>query len=203
MQGVNGYSSVVKRTNICSDEEYDSQVSKLSGGLSMMAVKKLCENFESSTCITSGVSDMWNQVTGSVSNGFGEAVTSLQNFMKNIGQQFNSQNISDTFKQSASNLQNTFATQTQELRNMLGNIGNSAKSSVSNLNRYSMVDDSETAASSNSFSLKNFFSSLIPTTVDVIEKRSPSESQNQNSFLDIFKQKNSKVRSDNANPYTL
>ncbi|OTF83893.1 hypothetical protein BLA29_011849, partial [Euroglyphus maynei] len=95
-KGVKAYITVARSTRICQESHYEEKLNGLESNLAMQAVKKLCENFDSKTCITNTISSTWNSISETlnptnlsetISKNFNGAMNSISNFMKNFGGQ--------------------------------------------------------------------------------------------------------------------
>lgn len=62
----------------------------MDNNIAMKAVAKLCENYDSKTCITDTMTSAWNSLSETLnpttlSNNFNEAMSSIRNFFSNLG----------------------------------------------------------------------------------------------------------------------
>ncbi|XP_046914758.2 uncharacterized protein LOC124495425 [Dermatophagoides farinae] len=96
VQGVKAYVTVARSTRICQESHYEEKLNSLESNVAMQAVKKLCENFDTKTCITDTVTSAWSSISETlnptnlsetISKNFNEAMNSINNFMKNFGSQ--------------------------------------------------------------------------------------------------------------------
>ncbi|XP_027198466.2 uncharacterized protein LOC113792736 [Dermatophagoides pteronyssinus] len=129
VQGVKAYITVARSTRICQESHYEEKLNGLESNIAMQAVKKLCENFDSKTCITDTVSNAWNSISETlnptnlsetISKNFNGAMSSIGNFMKNFGNQAQnvgsdaSSKLSELFTQQQSNNEYSIATPDQQ-----------------------------------------------------------------------------------------
>ncbi|KAF7491455.1 hypothetical protein SSS_06096 [Sarcoptes scabiei] len=96
VKGVKGYTNVAKSVGICQEANYESKIQDLESNVAMQAVKKLCESFDSKTCITDTMSSAWESISEtlnpanlstSISKNFNEALSSISSFTKSLNNQ--------------------------------------------------------------------------------------------------------------------
>lgn len=96
VKGVKGYVTVATTARLCQDAGYEEKVTDLESNIAMQAVKKLCETFDTKTCITETVTSAWQSIaetlnpsslSETISKNFQSTMNSISGFVRSIGGQ--------------------------------------------------------------------------------------------------------------------